>query len=92
MRKAVRLARERGSKFALLLSLVVSVGLISCAGGFPESGSQAQDSGQPIALLTATLTPQPTPTLTAAPSATPMPLELLILHTNDNWGETEPCG
>ena len=20
------------------------------------------------------------------------PLDLVVLHTNDNWGETEPCG
>ncbi len=20
------------------------------------------------------------------------PIELTVLHTNDNWGETEPCG
>ncbi|NIV32644.1 MAG: hypothetical protein GWN58_25330 [Anaerolineae bacterium] len=23
---------------------------------------------------------------------TPLPLDLVVLHTNDNWGETEPCG
>ena len=23
---------------------------------------------------------------------TPGPLDLVVLHTNDNWGETEPCG
>ena len=26
------------------------------------------------------------------PSATAAPVSLLVLHTNDNWGETEPCG
>ena len=20
------------------------------------------------------------------------PMQLVVLHTNDNWGETEPCG
>jgi hypothetical protein len=30
--------------------------------------------------------PPPTPSPTLAPT------ELLVLHTNDNWGETEPCG
>jgi hypothetical protein len=30
----------------------------------------------------------PTPTL----APTPGPIQLTILHTNDNWGETEPCG
>ncbi len=23
---------------------------------------------------------------------TPSQIELVVLHTNDNWGETEPCG
>ena len=23
---------------------------------------------------------------------TPAPIDLVVLHTNDNWGETEPCG
>ena len=32
------------------------------------------------------------PTDTPEPTATPAPLQLVILHTNDNWGETEPCG
>lgn len=34
------------------------------------------------------------PVSTVAPAAglTPSPLDLVVLHTNDNWGETEPCG
>lgn len=32
-----------------------------------------------------------------SPSASPLPVDMLpsqlvVLHTNDNWGETEPCG
>ena len=34
----------------------------------------------------------PLPTETAAPTLTPESDQLVILHTNDNWGETEPCG
>lgn len=30
------------------------------------------------------------PELTVHP--TPAPIDLVVLHTNDNWGETEPCG
>jgi hypothetical protein len=43
---------------------------------------------------TDTATPLPTDTATPAPTATqpPAPVDLVILHTNDNWGETEPCG
>jgi hypothetical protein len=40
--------------------------------------------------------PTATPVPTSAPTVTPTPslgsLELVVLHTNDNWGETEPCG
>ena len=32
----------------------------------------------------------PSPELAAEP--TPEPIEMVVLHTNDNWGETEPCG
>jgi len=40
----------------------------------------------------ATSTPQPTAGATAIPSPRVGPISLVILHTNDNWGETEPCG
>jgi hypothetical protein len=36
--------------------------------------------------------PQAGPTADSAADLTPLPLELVVLHTNDNWGETEPCG
>lgn len=26
------------------------------------------------------------------PKPPPEPIELVVLHTNDNWGETKPCG
>lgn len=26
------------------------------------------------------------------PTPTPAPATVTILHTNDNWGETKPCG
>jgi hypothetical protein len=32
----------------------------------------------------------PLPELAVEP--TPSPIDLVVLHTNDNWGETEPCG
>ncbi len=34
----------------------------------------------------------PTNTALAPTPAAPAPDQLTILHTNDNWGETEPCG
>ncbi len=43
------------------------------------------------ALLTATEMPA-LPTATPVPPTGTLPVQLLLLHTNDNWGETEPCG
>jgi hypothetical protein len=45
---------------------------------------------EPPPAPTATQMPTSTPTATLAPALGSM--ELVILHTNDNWGETEPCG
>jgi len=28
----------------------------------------------------------------SGPGGAREPIELVILHTNDNWGESEPCG
>jgi hypothetical protein len=39
-----------------------------------------------------TVSPAPSPTSTATLRPTPSPGQLVLLHTNDNWGETEPCG
>jgi outer membrane biosynthesis protein TonB len=36
--------------------------------------------------------PSPLPTPTPQSDASPSPIQLVVLHTNDNWGETEPCG
>jgi hypothetical protein len=45
---------------------------------------------EPLPMPTATQVPTVEPT---APLATPLgSMELVVLHTNDNWGETEPCG
>jgi len=40
----------------------------------------------------ATEAPRPTASPIAMPSPGVGPVSLVILHTNDNWGETEPCG
>ena len=44
--------------------------------------------------LTAVPTPRPTVTATPKPTATPVPqpLDLVVVHTNDVLGYTEPCG
>jgi hypothetical protein len=35
---------------------------------------------------------QPESPVDPTASLTPARLDLVVLHTNDNWGETEPCG
>jgi hypothetical protein len=76
--------------FALVLGLVVT----GCGGVTPEADWQtsplAQASPTPAATLTPTSVPTPDPT--ATPAATPASGRVVVLHTNDNWGETEPCG
>ena len=37
-------------------------------------------------------TSTPTKTPTPTPTPTPRPIELTVLHTNDTWGYSEPCG
>jgi len=69
--------------------LVVSLLLAGC-GAASQVGVQTAAPAQKPVLSTATLTPLPTPVPT--PTPTPAPLQLVVLHTNDNWGETEPCG
>jgi hypothetical protein len=72
-----------------LLWLTVALLLAGCSSG-----------GQPAGMLSTPApshTPaSPTRTPTHVPTATqepvPLPVELVILHTNDNWGATEPCG
>ncbi|MGB9879884.1 MAG: hypothetical protein ACPLRM_03890 [Anaerolineae bacterium] len=39
-----------------------------------------------------TPTPQPTATPKPTPTPTPRPIDLVVLHTNDVLGYTEPCG
>jgi hypothetical protein len=54
----------------------------------PETSSQAFDS--PLSTATPILAMTPVSALVSEP--TPTPFRLVVLHTNDNWGETEPCG
>jgi hypothetical protein len=83
----------------LVLGLVVT----GCGTPTPMIGVQDDAAVSPLSqvspLATATLIPTqaPVPSLTFAPSPMPSPTlsgpsRLVVLHTNDNWGETEPCG
>jgi hypothetical protein len=71
--------------------LVLGTFVVSCGTVTPDAGLQSS--------LLPTKTPLPTlPTKTPPPTRTPTPIptrepvQLVVLHTNDNWGETEPCG
>jgi hypothetical protein len=74
--------RSRAVALLVLLSLVAG-----CGGATPAADSQrsplADAQTSPLA---------PTPTLAPTATLPPAPIQLTILHTNDNWGETEPCG
>lgn len=59
----------------------------------PQPAEQAMLSPlAPVTLPPPTRVPTLTPLPTATPRPTPRPGQLVVLHTNDNWGETEPCG
>ncbi len=101
MRK--RLRAEMGASSCLglrIVALLILLNLVAgCGGATPEADSQVSPLASTRTLArTATLSPLPAPTATLpptlAPTATlpPAPVQLTILHTNDNWGETEPCG
>lgn len=84
-------------RFVPLLALGILV--LSCSTVTPDAGLSAL---LPSELPPPTLTPPPIPT--SPPTLTPLPtltltpvlardpIRLVVLHTNDNWGETEPCG
>ena len=79
------------------LCLIMAIGLLlaGCA-SLQEGGPTALPS--PVASLAAmptvpaTVAPSATPSPTATASPTASPAAWVILHTNDNWGETEMCG
>jgi PBP1b-binding outer membrane lipoprotein LpoB len=67
-----------------LTFLVTSCGLTATETGQVPPPEAPAASRRPTDAPASTETPTPTPS--------PAPAELLVLHTNDNWGETEPCG
>jgi hypothetical protein len=74
--------------FLTIWLLAVALFLVSC--GTPSPETELQTS--PLAQDSPLLSPLATPTDSLAPARVRTPLELTVLHTNDNWGETEPCG
>ncbi|MGD8624253.1 MAG: hypothetical protein PVF47_10710 [Anaerolineae bacterium] len=73
--------------FAALLAL-----LLAGCGSTVVPGGEEQVSPLATPAIETPLPPTQAATASPAPTPTPSPLALLVLHTNDNWGETEPCG
>ena len=79
--------------FAATALLAFSLTLASCATGpAPTALVDVGATPEAVPSATAPAVPTDTPTETPQPTDTPAPLQLVVLHTNDNWGETEPCG
>ena len=72
----------------VLLLLLAGCGASPTPGGDPTVSPLAT----PVGIQETSPLPTETATALPAPTATPPALSLLVLHTNDNWGETEPCG
>jgi hypothetical protein len=77
---------------ALMLLGLLSLLLAGCQGATSGSGEGGSPWIQAPLLPPATLMPAGPPTQTPVAVSSPMPKQLVVLHTNDNWGETEPCG
>ena len=75
----------------VLALIVVGCGSSQSTPDVLETGDSLVSPLSPISPL-ALETKAPTPTPVPAPSVDLDPLQLVVLHTNDNWGETEPCG
>jgi hypothetical protein len=82
-----------------LIALLAS-GLLPCGCAQNATGSQRQIPPLVTGLQAGDGYLSALPTAEAGlpvPSASPsrvemLPSQLVVLHTNDNWGETEPCG
>jgi len=49
-------------------------------------------AGCTVTVSTPTATPAPSPTRKPTVTPLPQPVEIVVLHTNDALGYTEPCG
>jgi len=62
--------------------MLIGLALVGCSGV----------TSTPTPSPTSTPTKAPTPVPRPSPIPTPQPIELTVLHTNDTWGYSEPCG
>ena len=90
----------------LLCLFALGLLLASCGSPVPESEVATRTPGPELratvseteALISPLTQHSPLPTPPPPPAEEPTPqaakdsLEFVVLHTNDNWGETEPCG
>ena len=83
---------RRGPKLLLqALRLLLALGTVAAV--LLVAGCSSPEPS-PTPEPTPTRTPQPTSTATPlpTPTPTPQPIDLVVLHTNDTLGYTEPCG
>ena len=91
-------AAWRRQRWMILLLLIPGLLLAGCGPDSADPGQQrsplptASEEGNSRVSVLSTPT-EPLDRMTPLPSAAdPLRQQLAILHTNDNWGETEPCG
>ena len=70
--------------------LMIALYLAGC--GSPAAGAGAEDISPISGLADGSRNRSPLVTPSPVPPETAGSVELVVLHTNDNWGETEPCG
>ena len=84
---------------ACLLALLLVAGCVPAA-NVPLPSASVVPEATPDPEVVVAGSPLPTVGLAADVAASPLPtaragrepLRLVVLHSNDNWGETEPCG
>jgi hypothetical protein len=93
------LPRRGWSIAACLFALLLLAGC-GFAATQPLPSATVSPAGATQILPSATVSPAATAEPAAELATSPLPtagaarepLQLVVLHSNDNWGETEPCG
>jgi hypothetical protein len=86
------------SLYLTICLLVICLALVGCGTDSYATRAVASPSAPTSPLPTATFlptqppTPAPLPSATSTSTALPPAAQMLFLSSNDNWGETEPCG
>ena len=83
------------SKYWIAGLLILGLILAGCETAAPGTSRPPSTLAQSVLqspLASPTAVPASAPEPTPTPIPTQSPIRLAVLHTNDNWGETEPCG